>query len=56
MDAILGRDEKLVQNLADTASFMRACDQADAPGFAAIIARVAFHASSLAISGARNRS
>ena len=37
MDAILGRDEKLVQKLADTASFMRACDQADAPGFAAII-------------------
>ena len=37
MDAILGRDEKLVQKLSDTAAFMRESDGPDLPGFASII-------------------
>ena len=37
MDAILGRDEKLLEKLADTAAFMREKGEDKAPAFAAIV-------------------
>ena len=37
MDAILGRDDRLIQKLADTASFLREKEGTKAPSFAAII-------------------
>ena len=37
MDAILGRDEKLVEKLADTVTFMRGGEDGGEPAFAAIV-------------------
>jgi nitrogenase molybdenum-cofactor synthesis protein NifE len=37
MDAILGRDDRLIQKLADTASFLREKEGAEAPAFTAIV-------------------
>ncbi len=37
MDAILGRDERLVQKLADTAAYLKGAEDEKAPRFAAII-------------------